>query len=131
MAFKLHGVTMTATVNNFPLASAQKAASFYSFVVNIDDDSVYSWEVPDHGFLLISNTSTTHNAIIWFRETSSIAVYAGSNFDVLIGSVLTGTTGADAKASFSTSASSAYLENRSGAAKEFTVTCIAANDLVE
>jgi hypothetical protein len=122
---------MSTALNSPSFVDPVKAQGFYSFVVTIDDDDVYSF-VPKGacGHLLIATTSVDGHGGFWYRNSSIVKQFGAANTVGATG-VLSGSTGADGQTAVSVNSGTLYIENRSGAECEYTVTIFAQNSTYE
>ena len=122
---------MPGTLNAPAVTEPIKATGFYSFVVTIPDDDVYSFTPKGTcGQVLLASTGSSHNGMFWFRGSLQTK-YAGAATTVGLNSVLTGTTGVDGNTTLGVADNVLYIENRSGAAVEYIVTLFTENSAYE
>ena len=118
---------MPGTLNTPAITGPVKSNAFYSFVVTIPDDDVFSWTPPSqYGQIFISSTSVNGHGLAWFRNNLT-SKYAGAGNFTCVSTALTGTTGTDGHMTLGVSLGVLYLENRLGNSQEFTVTVVCAN----
>ena len=122
---------MPGTLNTFNPVSPIKANGFYSFVITVPNNDVYSFSPKGTcGHIFISSVGAAHHGLFWWRGSAQNK-YSGAATTVGLNSVLTGTTGTVGNTTFGTSGGVLYIENRSGAAAEYIVTLITENSAYE
>lgn len=108
-----------------------KANGFYSFVVTIDNNDVFSFTPKGTcGHVLIASVATTHHGMFWWRGSAQVK-YFGAVTTVGLNSALIGTTGTVGDTTLGVSNGTLYLENRSGGAIEYVVTLMTENAVYE
>jgi hypothetical protein len=118
---------MSGTLNTPATTDPLKANGFYSFIVTIPDDDVYSFTPKGpHGHIIVSTITLNHNGIFWYRSSAQSKI-AGGSATLGLSTPLTGTTGVDGNTTVGASSNVLYIENRSGTAQEYTVTLITSN----
>ncbi|QDK20824.1 hypothetical protein ES815_21925 [Leclercia adecarboxylata] len=111
------------TVNNDPRCATNEAQSFGSFAIALQDDEAAVLNLPvDYGHVFVAESSTSNHGMAWIRGSSAVKYFGGANFDVLTNTVLSGITGADGKLTISSNGSKCYIENRTGAAINISMT---------
>lgn len=122
---------MAGTLNTPTPTDPIKANGFYSFVITVPNDDVYSFTSKGTcGHIFISTVASDHNGIFWWRGSAQTK-YSGAAKTVGLNSVLTGTTGTVGNTTFGASGGVLYIENRSGAAVEYVVTLVTENAAYE
>lgn len=122
---------MTGTLKTPAPTDPIKANGFYSFVVTIANDDVYSFSPKGRcGHILLATDSLHHHGLFWWRSAAQSKSVGGQN-TVGLDSVLTGTTGANGNTTLGVSGGVLYIENRSGNAREYTVTLFTSNSNYE
>jgi len=122
---------MSGTLNTPAVTEPVKANGFYSFVVTIPDDDVFSFTPAGTcGHIFIATVGTSHNGFFWWRGSAQ-SKYSGAAATVGLTSVLTGTTGVDGNTTFGVDSGVLYVENRSGASLEYVITLLTENSTYE
>ena len=122
---------MPGTLNTPAPTDPIKANGFYSFVVTIPNDDVYSFKPKGtHGHIFLASDSSYHHGMFWWR-TADQSKYAGGPNTVGLRSVLTGTTGTAGNTTLGVSEGVLYIENRSGVTRRYTVTLFVSNSSYE
>ena len=122
---------MPGTLSTPAVTEPVKANGFYSFVVTIPDDDVFSWTPQGtYGHVFVGTTSLNGHGLAWYRS-SATAKYTGATNFVCVSTELTGTTGVDGQCTLGVASGVLYLENRLGASNTFTITVMTANSLYE
>lgn len=118
------------TISNVKEAGAAESQSFGSFAVNLEDDESVVLAMPvDYGHVLVAEASVTTHGMAWVRGTTAVKYFGGTNFDVIVNTVLSGTTGTDGKLTVSANSNNFYLENRTGAAVNVSITFLGISSL--
>lgn len=118
------------TISNVKEVGAAESQSFGSFAVNLADDESVVLALPiDYGHVLVAEASASSHGLAWVRGSLAVKYFGGANFDVLGNAVLSGTTGTDGKLTVSTNSSNFYLENRTGAAVNVSITFLGISSL--
>ena len=111
------------TINNKKQTAANEAQAFGSFAIPLADDESAMLALPvDYGHVLVAELSNASHGMAWVRGSSAVKYVGGAGFDVVVNTVLNGTTGVDGKLTISTSAGNFYVENRLGAAITLSIT---------
>jgi len=122
---------MPGTLNTPAPTDPIKANGFYSFVVTIPDDDVFSFTPKGTcGHIFIATLQTNHHGCFWWRGSAQAKSFGGTLLNGL-NSVLTGTTGVDGQSTFGASGGVLYIENRHGTSVEYVVTLITENNPYE
>lgn len=102
-----------------------EAHAFGSFAVTLLDDESMMVPLPvDFGHVFVAESSATTHGLAWVRGSSAVKYAGGANFNVVANTVLSGTTGTDGSITLSTNSSNLYLENRSGATVNLSITVL-------
>ena len=119
-----------ATGTSLVLSAQASASRFTTTRQSIADDGVYSQALPNGAteimLLIVSATSPSAghpNGLYWLRGSTApaaVAVSTSTNIAVTTG-VLSGTTGTDGNTTLSVNSNTFYLENRTGASKNYTL----------
>jgi len=118
---------MPGTLNTPAPTDPIKANGFYSFVVTINDDDVYSFTPKGTcGHIFLATTASNHQGLFWWRGSAQ-SKYSGAATTVGLNSELTGTTGTDGNTTLGASGNVLYIENRSGGTLEYIVTLLTEN----
>lgn len=111
------------TINNDIAARGDESQTFGSFIVRLLDDESAVLALPTTcGHVLIASVGSANHGMAWFRSSTAVKYFGGSVFDVLINTVLEGSTGTDGKLTMSTNGGNFYLENRTGASIDVNIT---------
>lgn len=111
------------TLNNDPRCASNEAQSFGSFAIALKDDESASLTLPvDYGHVFVAESSASNHGMAWVRGSAAAKYFGGANFDVLVNTVLNGTTGTDGKLTVSSNGGKFYIENRTGAAINISIT---------
>lgn len=111
------------TINNKKQADANEAQAYGSFAITLQDDESAIMTLPvDYGHVLVAEASLATHGMAWVRGSLAVKYFGGANFDVVANTILNGTTGVDGKMTISTNANNFYIENRSGAAVNISIT---------
>lgn len=110
-------------IENRRQMGGNESQCFGSFAVTLADDESAMMMLPvDYGHVLVAESSSATHGMAWVRGSSSVKYAGGVNFDVVTNTVLEGATGIDGKVTVSTSANNFYIENRSGATINVSLT---------
>lgn len=110
-------------IQNRRQMSGSESQCFGSFAVTLADDESAMMVLPvDYGHVLVAESSSATHGMAWVRGSSSVKYAGGVNFDVVTKTILQGTTGVDGKITVSTSENNFYIENRSGATINVSLT---------
>lgn len=111
------------TINNDPRCATNEAQSFGSFAIALKDDESAALVLPvDYGHVFVAESGSNNHGMAWVRGSSAVKYFGGSNFDVLINTVLNGTTGTDGKLTISSNGGKFYIENRTGTTINISIT---------
>lgn len=110
-------------INNNSSSSGAEAQSFGSFAITLQDDESAVLSLPvRHGHVLISTSDVDTHGMVWVRHSSAVKYFGGAKLDVLVNTILSGTTGTDGKITISTNSGDFYIENRRGISVSLSLT---------
>lgn len=118
------------TIESNQRVDGNEAPTFGSFAITLLDDESATMKLPfDFGHVLVAEVSNSAHGMAWMRGSSAVKYAGGANFTASANVILTGTTGVDGQMTVSSNANNFYIENRTGATVNVSITFlgIAAN----